>query len=103
MDAGVRLSHPAPMIETKTDIMDLIGNAAFTEARDLVMDKDDFAPSFWDLKSGLPGELAQKLVNYGLTLRLTGDFSAETARSTAFRDFLRESQRTGPIYLVEDP
>ncbi|WP_298491841.1 DUF4180 domain-containing protein [uncultured Maritimibacter sp.] len=103
MDATAPLAHHAPMIETRDDIIDLIGNAAFSEARDLVMAKDDFAPAFWDLRSGLLGELAQKLVNYGLTLRLTGDFAHETAASNAFRDFVRESRRTGPIFFVDSP
>ncbi|MBV7409489.1 DUF4180 domain-containing protein [Maritimibacter sp. DP1N21-5] len=90
------------MIETKNDIADLVGNAAFSEVAALAMDKSDFAPAFWDLRSGLLGELAQKLVNYRLTLTLTGDFSQELAASRAFRDFIRESAVSGPISLAED-
>ena len=87
------------MIRTHADLMDLIGSAAFGGGPRLMRDKADFAPAFWDLRSGLLGELTQKLTNYGLTLHLTGDFGAEAAGSRALHDFFVETQRTGPIKL----
>ncbi|MEC7760974.1 MAG: DUF4180 domain-containing protein [Pseudomonadota bacterium] len=87
------------MIETQADIMDLIGTAAFDGPTRILRDKADFAPAFWDQRTGLLGELAQKLTNYGLTLHLTGDFSAETDASRALHDYFVEAQRTGPITL----
>lgn len=87
------------MIRTHADLMDLIGNAAYGAEPRLVRDKTDFAPEFWHLRSGLLGELTQKLTNYGLTLHLTGDFSGEAAGSRALHDFFVETQRTGPVTL----
>lgn len=91
------------MIVTARDIADLIGAAAFGGETDLIRDKADFDPDFWTLRSGLLGELAQKLVNYRLTLTLTGDFSAELAASRALRDFFRECAANGPIRLADRP
>jgi hypothetical protein len=36
----------------------------------LLLKEDDLAPSFFDLRSGLAGELFQKFVNYGVPLAL---------------------------------
>jgi len=49
------------------------------------------------------GELAQKLVNYRLTLTLTGDFGTELATSRALRDFFRESAARGSLRLAGHP
>lgn len=95
---AARCCGPDPVLATVRDIADLVGNAAFADELSLVRDKADFAPGFWDLRSGLLGELAQKLANYHVTLTITGDFAPEIAASRAFRDFLRESNRNGPIF-----
>lgn len=91
------------MIASPRDIADLVGNAAFSGDLALTRDRADFAPAFWDLRTGLLGELAQKLVNYGITLTLTGDFAADLAGSRALRDFFRESARSGPLRLAGHP
>lgn len=85
------------MIATHADIESLIGEALF-QTRTIARDKADFAPAFWDLSTGLLGELTQKLANYQMALELTGDFSEEMSASSAFRDCISEMrQRGGPI------
>ncbi|MBF9035141.1 DUF4180 domain-containing protein [Rhodobacterales bacterium HKCCE2091] len=91
------------MISTGRDIQDLIAESFADTGRKLVRDTSDFSAEFWDLRTGLLGELAQKLVNYGAELTLTGDLTAEIAASRALRDFFRESARTGPIHLETPP
>ena len=91
------------MITTLAHINDLIGDAMGT-GEPLLRDKADFSPDFWSLRTGLLGELAQKLVNYQITLTLTGDFNPETAASRAFRDYVRELVRAGgPIRFETRP
>ena len=91
------------MIETHRDIQDLIGDG-LSSAEAIRREKADFAPDFWDLRTGLLGELAQKLVNYRLSLILSGDFTPETTRSRAFRDYVRELIRAGgPIRFATQP
>lgn len=91
------------MIATHAHINDLIGDAMGTGAETL-RDKSDFSPDFWNLRTGLLGELAQKLANYHITLTLTGDFNPETAASRAFRDYVREIVRAGgPIRFATRP
>lgn len=90
------------MIATSADIQDLVAEGLFGDAN-LTRDKSAFSDAFWDLRTRLLGELAQKLVNYRITLTLTGDFSGEVETSSALRDFIRESQRSGPIRLATPP
>jgi Domain of unknown function (DUF4180) len=44
--------------------------AAAVEEGALVLDEGDLAPSFYDLRSGLAGELFQKFMNYQVPLAL---------------------------------
>ena len=91
------------MIESQRDIQDLIGEG-LSAGQALQRDKGDFSPNFWNLRTGLLGELAQKLVNYRLILQLSGDFGPEIARSGAFRDYVRELCRAGgPIRFGTQP
>ncbi|MGL1447015.1 DUF4180 domain-containing protein, partial [Vibrio parahaemolyticus] len=46
------------------------------------------APSFFDLHSGLAGEVVQKFANYRVGLVVVGDVTEHLAASAAFRDFV---------------
>lgn len=54
----------------------------------IVLDKDAFSESFFDLKTRLAGDILQKFVNYQVKMAVVGDFSMYTKKS--FRDFLYE-------------
>jgi hypothetical protein len=57
----------------------------------LLFDRGALAPPFFDLSSGIAGEVAQKLVNYGI--RMASVVPDLSAYSPHFRDFARESNR----------
>jgi hypothetical protein len=55
----------------------------------LLFDAGALPPSFFDLRTGIAGELVQKLVNYGLRMAaVVPDLAARPAR---FQDFAREA------------
>lgn len=54
--------------------------------------------SFFDLRTGLAGDILQKFSNYRAFLIIEGDF--EHVESTALRDFIRESNAAGRIRFV---
>lgn len=60
--------------------------------------KEMFTEDFFDLSSGLAGEIAQKLVNYGFRLAIIGDFSGYTSKS--LKDFIYESNKGRHLYFV---
>ena len=62
--------------------------------------KEMFTEDFFDLSSGLAGEISQKLVNYGFRLAIIGDFSEYT--SASLHDFVNESNKGSHLFFVAD-
>lgn len=92
-DIALVLSEQGPPIETPGDFNDLIGEAMGAGATLLAIPKNRLSETFFDLRSGLAGELAQKCVNYRIRLVVLGDIESEVAGSAALRDFVREANR----------
>ena len=90
-----------PPIADPQDAMDLIASA-FTEADVVAVPAERLDDRFFDLRSGLAGEVMQKFVNYHKRLAVVGDISAHVARSTALRDLVVESNRGRHIWFVAD-
>lgn len=81
---------------------DLVGEAAFSGATVLALPVARLDPAFFDLASGLAGELAQKAVNYRLRLAVIGDIRAHLRRSSALRDWVRECGDGRAVLFVAD-
>jgi hypothetical protein len=79
------------------DFLELMANCP---SGTIVLDCDTLDPAFFDLKSGLAGEILQKASNYRRRLVVLGDFSAAGGR--ALGDFIYESNRTGQIVFAAD-
>ncbi|MDL2294957.1 DUF4180 domain-containing protein [Ruminococcaceae bacterium OttesenSCG-928-D13] len=90
-----------PLIADTRSALDLIGTARHLHGEvKLVVDKADVAEDFFDLKTGLAGEVLQKFVNYNLPLAIVGDFSGYTSK--ALRDFIYESNQGSAVFFVPD-
>ena len=78
--------------------LDLIANANYLyESSKILIRKENICEDFFDLKTGIAGEILQKAVNYGACLAIVGDFSGYTSKS--LRDFIFESNKTGKHVL----
>lgn len=64
----------------------------------VIVRKENIDESFFDLKSGLAGEMLQKVVNYRLRLGIVGDFSIYDSKSLSA--FILESNRSNSIVFV---
>lgn len=84
------------------DCADLVGEAAFAGADVLAVAVARLDPRFFQLASGLAGELAQKAVNYRLRLAVVGDIAAHLQRSGALRDWVRECAGGRELLFVAD-
>lgn len=78
-------------IGSADDIVDVLGNASYVNCTKVIIHSDSFAAGFFDLRTGLAGEILQKFSNYRMRLAIVGDFSQLKSRS--WRDFIRESNR----------
>jgi len=64
----------------------------------IVIHKACIDESFFDLRSGLAGEILQKVVNYTRQLGIVGDFSGYESKS--LRDFIYESNKSNTVVFV---
>lgn len=87
-------------IATIQDALDLLGNADNQGARKIMIKKEDLHNDFFDLKTGLAGEIMQKVINYYKQLAIVGDFSGYRRKS--WLDFMHESNKTGQIFFAEN-
>lgn len=84
-------------IESIRDALDLMANAGSDR---LVIHEASLPASFFDLKSGLAGDILQKFVQYGMTVAIVGDF--EKYNSKSLNAFIIECNRGRSIFFVGD-
>lgn len=82
-----------PVVRGEQDALDVIGSALHLGATWAAVPATRLAPEFFELRTGLAGDVLQKFVNYRVGLAVVGDLSAFTAASGALRDLVRESNR----------
>jgi hypothetical protein len=106
MDYRIHLSNGIELVEILTgdlliqspqDILDIMTQV---HSSIFIIRKEMFHESFFDLKSGLAGDILQKLSNYNLKLAVVGDFSGYTGKS--LRDFIYECNTSNRVVFVDD-
>ncbi|MGA3048188.1 MAG: DUF4180 domain-containing protein [Terracidiphilus sp.] len=90
----------APVLRKVQDALDLIGDARGQSATLAIIPIHRLDPTFFQLCTGLAGEMLQKFVTYGLRLAILGNFQELASQSTALRDFIRESNRGSAIWFL---
>ncbi len=97
----LRLPDDGPLL-TDADANDLIGSAWGAQADVVAVPVARLDPAFFELASGVAGELTQKFVNYHLVLAVVGDVRAHEERSSAFAAWVVESNRGRHVWFVVD-
>ncbi len=82
-------------ISSASDFLDLSANI---RARSFIIRKEMLTEDFFDLKTGLAGEILQKCSNYSLRLAIIGDYSGLSSKS--LKDFMYECNSTNQIIFV---
>lgn len=72
---------------------DLVGACLEHRAGALLLDEGALPPAFFDLSSGMAGELVQRVVNYGLRMAVV--VPEPGIHSDSFQDFAREARPSG--------
>lgn len=96
------LDAVGPPIATVQDALDLLVSASYEGAELVAVPAGRFDDSFYDLSSGLAGEILQKLANYRLRLAVFGDISHHLRASVALPDLVREANRGRDVWFVAD-
>lgn len=91
-----------PVVRDEQGARDLIVEALMQRATLLAVPVSRLDASFFQLKSGLAGEVLQKAANYRRKFAVIGDISAHVAASDSLRDFVVECNRGNSIFFVPD-
>jgi hypothetical protein len=90
-----------PVVRGPQEAIEVLGNA-FGRAEVVALPVERLDPAFFELRTGVAGEVMQKFVNYRTRLAIVGDISAHVAGSEALAALVRESNRGRQIWFVED-
>lgn len=78
---------------TSGAILDLLAESAGRGVATVAVPVARLDPAFFDLASGVAGELVQRLANYRIRLAVVGELPARALESRAFAAFVREGNR----------
>ncbi|MBF6628429.1 MAG: DUF4180 domain-containing protein [Proteiniphilum sp.] len=79
------------VIRTPDDALNLLGNLYYQGYDKIILHGKNIIPDFFDLKTGLAGEILQKFSQYRMPLVIVDDFSMYKSRS--LKDFIYESNK----------
>lgn len=88
----VEILEDGVIISDTQDFLDIISDVS---AKRIIIKRENICDDFYDLHTGVAGEILQKASNYRLYLGIVGDFSDIT--SSSFRDFMYESNNSHQI------
>ncbi len=83
-------------------LRDLVMEAHDQSATMLALDAAALEPAFFDLRSGVAGDLLQATVVYAMPLAIVGPLPAPATASRAFTALVRESNRGRDHWFVAD-
>lgn len=86
------------LLKEYQDGLDLIGICMGNNASGMVIQKSNVSEDFFNLKTGLAGEILQKFSIYDIKLAIIGDFSGYTSK--ALTSFIYESNKIGRILFI---
>jgi len=88
------------IISDVQDALDLMADCDYKGARSIIICKENITPDFFDLKTGIAGEILQKFSTYNVRLAIVGDFSEYDSKS--LKDFIFESNKAGKILFLPE-
>ena len=88
----VEIIEDGVIIANTQNLLDIVSDVS---SKRIAVKRENISEDFYDLRTGLAGEILQKVSNYHLCIGIIGDFSDITSKS--FRDFIYESNETRQI------
>ncbi|WP_316836103.1 DUF4180 domain-containing protein [Pedobacter nutrimenti] len=79
------------LINNAEEGLQLLVDLYYQDFESIIIHENNITPVFFDLKTGLAGEILQKFSNYRVRLAIVGDFEKYPGKS--IRDFIFESNK----------
>jgi hypothetical protein len=102
MEVKIYENNIAEIIDNKIILKeadDILGLFFGNNCTTVIIKKENITGDFFNLSTGIAGEMLQKVSNYRKRLAIIGDF--ENIESKSLRDFIYESNRTKQILFVK--
>lgn len=90
----VLINEPQDALDLMATIMHLY------ECNKMVISESSITKNFFDLKTGIAGEILQKFSNYQTKLAIVGDFSIYNSKS--LKDFIFESNKGNQVFFLSN-
>lgn len=92
------LANSSFTINSPQDALELLMNCQYSGTNRIILTEDHLTSDFFDLKTGMAGEILQKFSTYDGYLAIIGDYTKFTSKS--LKDFIYESNRMRRINFV---
>lgn len=100
-DSRVAVLDKSYIISNAQDALDVMFTASHNYGcNKMILFKDSLPEQFFDLKTGLAGEILQKCTNYHFRVAIVGSF--ERYSSHSLRDFIYESNKGKQVYFLSE-
>ena len=96
-DGIAELPEGIGAISSVADALDLLAEVFGLGTSRLILHAEQLTPAFFDLRTGLAGEILQKCANYQIRVAIVGDFSGYTSKS--LHAFIVECNRGRHIFF----
>jgi uncharacterized protein DUF4180 len=88
------------LIHNPDDGLQLMGDLYYQGFDKIILHEKNLSPDFFDLKTGIAGEILQKFSNYRVPVVIVGDFSKYGGKS--IKDFIFESNNGRQVNFLPD-
>jgi hypothetical protein len=92
----VEILDDALLIKKIDDVLELL---TINNCSSILLKKENMADEFFDLSTGIAGEMLQKFSIYRKRLAIIGDY--QNVKSKSLNDFMYESNKTKQILFVK--
>lgn len=89
------------LIKNPEDGLQLLADLYYQNFDKIIIKEQNICTEFFDLKTGIAGEILQKFSNYRVQLAIVGDFSKYQSKS--IKDFIYESNKGRHVNFVASP
>lgn len=100
--SGLRIAEVVSdeiVISSIDDGLQLMADLYYQDFDKIVLFERNIVPNFFDLKTGMAGEMLQKFSTYRMKLAIVGNFSHVSSKS--LRDFIFESNKGTQVNFVQ--
>ena len=87
------------LIKNPEEGLQLLADLYYQDVDRIILQEKHICTEFFDLKTGIAGEILQKFSNYRVRLAIVGDFSKYQSKS--MKDFIYESNKGKQVNFVD--